>query len=130
VKAGATNVRDNAILPPTASGDGAGARFVSTDGVRRWRWGALLCVTAAFASLFRTMLLDKTFKNFQKNVHFYWEVTVKSGRKSAVNMRARIAEDAERDELWKRIMDYKPHYGGYQKKTDRLIPLVVLEPIQ
>jgi hypothetical protein len=25
VKAGTTNVRDNAILPPTASGDGAGA---------------------------------------------------------------------------------------------------------
>ncbi len=24
-------MRDNAILPPTASGDGAGARFVSTD---------------------------------------------------------------------------------------------------
>jgi hypothetical protein len=52
-----------------------------------------------------------------------------SGRKPAVKMRARIAADAERDELWKRIMDYKPHYGGYQKKTDRLIPLVVLEPI-
>ena len=57
------------------------------------------------------------------------EVTVKSGRKPAVKMHARIAADAERDELWKRIMDYKPHYGGYQKKTDRLIPLVVLEPI-
>jgi deazaflavin-dependent oxidoreductase (nitroreductase family) len=57
------------------------------------------------------------------------DVTVKSGRKPAVKMHARIAEDAERDELWKRIMDYKPHYGGYQKKTDRLIPLVVLEPI-
>jgi uncharacterized protein with PIN domain len=27
-------VRDNVILPPTASGDDAGARFVSTDGVR------------------------------------------------------------------------------------------------
>ncbi len=55
MKAGATNVRDNAILPPTVSGDGAGARFVSTDGVRRWRWGALLCATAAFASLFLSM---------------------------------------------------------------------------
>ena len=27
MKAGAMNVRDNAILPPTASGDGAGVRF-------------------------------------------------------------------------------------------------------
>ena len=48
VKAGATNVRDNAILPPTASGDGAGARFVSTDCVRRWRWCALLCAITAW----------------------------------------------------------------------------------
>lgn len=57
------------------------------------------------------------------------EVTVKSGRGPAVKMRARIAEGEERDEIWSRIMAYKPHYGGYQKKTSRLIPLVVLEPI-
>lgn len=58
------------------------------------------------------------------------DVTVKSGRGPAVKMRARVAEGSERDDLWKRIMDYKPHYGGYQKKTERLIPLVVLEPIE
>jgi deazaflavin-dependent oxidoreductase (nitroreductase family) len=57
------------------------------------------------------------------------EVTVKSGRQPAAKMRARIAEGDEREELWKRIMDYKPHYGGYQKKTERVIPLVVLEPM-
>lgn len=56
------------------------------------------------------------------------EVTVKSGRGPAVQMRARVAEGDERRELWDRIMAYKPHYGGYQKKTDRLIPLVILEP--
>jgi hypothetical protein len=60
-------VRDNAILPPTASGDGAGERFVSTDGVRRWRWGALLYVTGTFASTFRE--LKKTF--FYP--FFFWE---------------------------------------------------------
>jgi hypothetical protein len=38
VKAGPTNVRDNAILPQTASDDGAGTRFFSTDCVRRWRF--------------------------------------------------------------------------------------------
>lgn len=57
------------------------------------------------------------------------EVTVKSGRRPATTMRARIADGAERDELWHRIMAYKPHYGGYQKKTSRVIPLVVLEPV-
>ncbi len=72
VKAGATNVWDNAILPPTVSGDGAGWRFVSTDGVRRWRWGALLCVTAVFASLFRSM--SQRLVEFPKNrpfLHFF-----------------------------------------------------------
>jgi hypothetical protein len=33
VKAGATNVRDNAILPPTASGDG---HHVMAEGINRW----------------------------------------------------------------------------------------------
>jgi hypothetical protein len=64
-------VRDNAILPPTVSGDGAGARFVSTDGVRRWRWGALLCSTAVFASLSRSMS-RKDLTNFRNPfLHFF-----------------------------------------------------------
>lgn len=57
------------------------------------------------------------------------EVMVRTGREPARPMRARVADGAERDELWKRILDYKPHYGGYQEKTTRVIPLVVLEPI-
>ena len=56
------------------------------------------------------------------------EVRVRSGRAPARPMRARVAEGVERDDLWARIMAYKPHYGGYQDKTERLIPLVVLEP--
>ncbi len=77
VKAGATNVRDNAILPPTAPGDGAGARFVSTDGLRRWRWGALLCATVDFTSLFRNMSRKEDEFPFSSRRHS--EVTVESG---------------------------------------------------
>jgi len=44
-------------------------------------------------------------------------------------MVARVAEGEERDELWARIMADFPHYGSYQDKTTRLIPLVVLEPV-
>jgi hypothetical protein len=57
-------VRDNAILKPTVFGDGAGARFVRTDGVRRWRWGALLCATAAFASLLQHVQKNRPFLHF------------------------------------------------------------------
>ncbi len=72
-------MRDNAILPPTVSGDGAGARFVSTDGVRRWRWEALLCATVAFASLFRTMFRkDDEFLKIRPFLHFFYGGTLKS----------------------------------------------------
>lgn len=44
-------------------------------------------------------------------------------------MTARVAEGEEREQLWARIMADFPHYGNYQAKTTRLIPLVVLEPV-
>ena len=44
-------------------------------------------------------------------------------------MTARVAEGEEREQLWSRIMADFPHYGSYQAKTTRLIPLVVLEPV-
>ena len=44
-------------------------------------------------------------------------------------MTARVAEGEERDRLWARIVTDFPHYGGYQDKTTRQIPLVVLEPV-
>ncbi len=43
-------------------------------------------------------------------------------------MRARVAGRDERTELWPRIVSAYPGYGRYQEKTDRRIPLVVLEP--
>jgi deazaflavin-dependent oxidoreductase (nitroreductase family) len=43
--------------------------------------------------------------------------------------RARLAEGAERDEWWERsVAQYKP-YASYQAKTDRLIPVFLLERI-
>ena len=41
--------------------------------------------------------------------------------------RARVLEGGERAEAWERIVERHPHYGGYQEKTSREIPLVVLE---
>lgn len=35
---------------------------------------------------------------------------------------------ADRDALWKRIVTAEPRFGAYETKTDRLIPIVVLEP--
>ena len=43
-------------------------------------------------------------------------------------VRARIATDAERPRLWKKAVATYGGYRGYQERTDRQIPLVVLEP--
>jgi deazaflavin-dependent oxidoreductase (nitroreductase family) len=43
-------------------------------------------------------------------------------------MRARIADADERARLWPLITEKHRNYAGYQTKTDREIPLVLLEP--
>ena len=52
------------------------------------------------------------------------EVQVKGDRFRAV---ARDAEGEERERLWKTMTGEWPDYDEYQKKTDRQIPVVVLE---
>ena len=41
--------------------------------------------------------------------------------------RARTAEGEERDRLWRKANEVWSHYDEYQTKTDREIPVVVLE---
>jgi deazaflavin-dependent oxidoreductase (nitroreductase family) len=41
--------------------------------------------------------------------------------------RARTAEGEEREQLWRKANEVWPHYDEYQTKTDREIPVVVLE---
>jgi deazaflavin-dependent oxidoreductase (nitroreductase family) len=41
---------------------------------------------------------------------------------------ARVAGAEERARLWPKVVDLYSGYAGYQRRTDREIPLVVLEP--
>ena len=43
-------------------------------------------------------------------------------------MRARVATSEERARMWPQITGSYKNYAGYQSKTDREIPVVVLEP--
>jgi deazaflavin-dependent oxidoreductase (nitroreductase family) len=43
-------------------------------------------------------------------------------------LRARVATPAEKAELWPQVTDTYKGYAGYQRRTDRDIPLVILEP--
>jgi deazaflavin-dependent oxidoreductase (nitroreductase family) len=45
-----------------------------------------------------------------------------------VPVTARVAGDAERERLWPKVVDAYSGYAGYQKRTERKIPLVILEP--
>jgi deazaflavin-dependent oxidoreductase (nitroreductase family) len=54
------------------------------------------------------------------------QVQIKADRFPA---RARIASAAERPRLWRLMTEVWPAYDEYQQKTDREIPVVVLERI-
>ena len=43
-------------------------------------------------------------------------------------VQARDATGAERDRLWRMMAEAYPEYENYQRRTDRQIPVVVLEP--
>jgi deazaflavin-dependent oxidoreductase (nitroreductase family) len=54
-------------------------------------------------------------------------VVVQVGR-SRAQMQARVADEAERALLWPKLVALYPDYDSYQSWTDRVIPVVVLEP--
>ncbi|WP_336215184.1 nitroreductase family deazaflavin-dependent oxidoreductase [Nonomuraea sp. LPB2021202275-12-8] len=65
------------------------------------------------------------YKNLRTNPEV--EVQVKGEKFKA---RARTATEEERPELWRLMAATWPDYDEYTKKTDRQIPLVVLETVK
>ena len=56
------------------------------------------------------------------------QVTVSMKGAPGVAMIARVASPEERERLWLVVVDKQARYAGYQERTDREIPLVLLEP--
>lgn len=53
--------------------------------------------------------------------------SIKRGR-SSVDVRAsEVTKKAERERLWQLVVKEFPYYERYQRRTDRLIPLFLLE---
>jgi deazaflavin-dependent oxidoreductase (nitroreductase family) len=71
---------------------------------------------------------DDTHPAWYHNIQADPEVRVKTDGRAARPMRARVASGDERVRLWAQVVESHPHYGGYQEKTEREIPLVLLEP--
>lgn len=55
------------------------------------------------------------------------EVVIRGKAREVRN--ARVATPSERERLWPIIASKYANYAGYQKKTEREIPLVFLEPV-
>ena len=64
------------------------------------------------------------FLNLRDDPHV--EVSLRGAPKQP--MTARVATPEERARMWPKIVTDHKNYGGYQKRTEREIPLVLLEP--
>ena len=64
------------------------------------------------------------FKNLEANP----EATIQVGP-DTVRVRATVATPEEKDVLWPKVIAAYKGYDGYQRKTDRSIPVVILSPI-
>lgn len=45
-----------------------------------------------------------------------------------IPVKARVAEGQEREAIWERQKQAWPTFADYEEKTDRVIPVIVLEP--
>jgi deazaflavin-dependent oxidoreductase (nitroreductase family) len=63
------------------------------------------------------------------NLREHPEVTVSIGGKPAQQMRAETADPETRARLWPLITADHRNYAGYERKTNREIPVVLLRPI-
>lgn len=66
--------------------------------------------------------------SWYKNLVAHPEVEVQVGTKK-LKARARTVSGEERARLWKEALKFWPPYADYEKKTEREIPVVVLDPI-
>jgi proline iminopeptidase len=57
------------------------------------------------------------------------EIEVQVGN-AKFKARARTAVGEERARLWQKALEFWPPYADYQRKTEREIPVVVLDPVR
>jgi deazaflavin-dependent oxidoreductase (nitroreductase family) len=122
-------------------------RYIETDGAEGYMWngvptllftakgrksGELRTIPIIFAQVGEKYVIIASkggapahpawYLNLQADPHV--KVQIKGDKFDAV---ARTAEGAEREELWAAAVKTWPNYEVYQSRTDRKIPVVVLE---
>jgi F420H(2)-dependent quinone reductase len=79
--------------------------------------------------LYRRRLERRQHPGWYRNLLANPEVEVQVGTEK-FTARARTATGEERARLWEKALEFWPPYADYQKKTEREIPVVVLDPVR
>ena len=87
-----------------------------------WQEGSTLVIVASRGG-------DDTHPAWFLNLRDHPEVDVSLQGGAKERMRARVASSEERARLWPLLTAKHGNYAGYQEKTQREIPLVLLEPL-
>ncbi len=111
---------DMPVLELTTVGRRSGARRTVML-TAPWRDGDRLVVVASRGG-------DTTHPAWFLNLRDNPEVEVKLRNGPRVPMRARVMDAGERERIWPELSARHRMYAGYQRKTEREIPLVWLEP--
>jgi deazaflavin-dependent oxidoreductase (nitroreductase family) len=48
----------------------------------------------------------------------------------ALDVNARVARGEERERIWEEQKRLNPHFGDYEERTEREIPVIVLDPVR
>ena len=69
--------------------------------------------------------------------HPGWFFNIRSNPQAAIQVKdkhikvtAEIAGQEKKSELWARLVAVAPNFAGYQKRTSREIPMVILRPVE
>ncbi len=47
-----------------------------------------------------------------------------------IKVKAEVAGQEKKSELWARLVEVAPNFAGYEKRTSREIPMVILHPVE
>jgi deazaflavin-dependent oxidoreductase (nitroreductase family) len=69
--------------------------------------------------------------------HPGWFFNIRSNPQASIQVKdkqikvtAEIAGPEKKPELWARLVEVAPNFAGYQKRTSREIPMVILHPVE
>jgi len=69
--------------------------------------------------------------------HPGWFFNIRSNPQATIQVKdkhiqvtAEIAEPEKKSELWSRLVEVAPNFAGYEKRTSREIPMVILHPVE